>query len=48
MTELNQVFDGDLAEHVFIIASVICGFVRRWNSAHAADRRQIPLDGISR
>ena len=23
MTELNQVFDGDLAEHMFLIASVI-------------------------
>lgn len=48
MTELNQVFDGDLAERVFLIASIIfvvlyaCG-----NSPPAADRSQGPPTGIS-
>jgi len=40
MTEINQVFDGDLAEHVFIIASVFfaalyaCGILlMQWSDA---------------
>ena len=37
MTELNQVFDGDLAEQVFLIGSIIFFFlVRLWNSPHPA------------
>jgi hypothetical protein len=40
MTEFSQVFDGDLAEHVFFIASVIFAalyaggiFLMQWNDA---------------
>ena len=47
MTELNQVFDGDLAERVFLIISIIFVVLYACGILLIRDRSQGPPNGIS-